>query len=887
MSLAAAQSTDSSAEACDKIRQQISRDSHLPTFSELLTKSSYSCNYSYGGMDFLSLESSKALPDAVLREYSNVISAVGKDSSEMPFINMGLLCPTLEYAWISLGSKFFLWRYVSSKDAFLITLPSACENVLKVGAVGLTDFDASSSPKIALCIACIGKLVVVWFDLADLIANGVPTSQCSTTREILIDNDCEEIVTSTSAFQSSLFLGTKTGNIYELFFPPDSIYRPGLICHSKSFLTAFVPAWLLGHSPTAVYQIAVDENRSRLWVLLDDSSVTLYHILLHNGTKSLKKCSSMKDVTSQSIVKTSVKDSSCYASDKAISLFCSDFSNAGGIDCVIFTSNGLRIFISIVDNTQLTIHHVRAVPAEAEVAQSVISPPFRSSLRFDKSMYLKGASFIASASVSNRDNQSSKICSSYLDPRAIFCQSKVFPPEHYSELVLDGKIWEIGFEYPASSVDDSSATFVEPLQLSGQRAKIVVLTSMGVWVFEKSSLNECISKVLSDSSDSTNAIFSFLSGKEFPCDQALAIIWSLAICNLEYSDIIGSILHRFILQSSERRTDIIQHLISSIYINIGRIVRPLADINILKLGIEVSSHISSMELFLNRLQNFISRYQHEFPCRQVPLFNSVELKVLNAILNTVILIREIISFISLCIDYDILSSRSDQTVVTLFGILGEISPRESNKGNASISLLYIRSLKELSLSLIQKHISMKSPLDGLCYILGQRCPHLFSFHDLMLYRGQESLTLAENAKYRNLVCDDNGLLLSFLEKALSEFLDAVPSIISSKDPKIISNIVSEMNALCFHRGAIVLVLKCIDEVSKESEDCTSINAPEYDSGTLVSLCVDILCKVCNMSPSDLINGNLTHSSIRPYIILSKLCLYFAKLQILSSEICCF
>lgn len=463
------------------------------------------------------------IPDVVTESIKSSSFIEGNDS-----VSMGLLCPALNRAWIFANKTLFLWRYDDGGDVKSYTFDDD-ELILNIGIIPYSKkFSIDKDRNILLFLICVSKVVIL--NINEYKQQDRITQIEFTGSKVLQFLDQSDIITSCAAYDSHIFASTEEGHIYEIM-PAGSFsdVRFDVKCHTKSIISRCIPKWL-GFTKGSISKISFDCSKRNLWVLYSDSSIAAFDV------SSIRK----NDHYHLKIIKESIY-SFANENSKVISLITSNVS-ANLYDCIAICSNGDRIFLKLANESRkVIIVHRRLFPARGLLECSNYSGLIPENVSVND--YTTHFAFNLSSSDINCSLQKGELF--FID------QNLLYSYQTYSNAPFE-TIFKFNVEGFISAIATEDDSYFESsgIKLFSEydSSRIVVLTSIGTWIFKKPSLLSFFNNLL-DSLD--ERFLPVLSHDLVPKELAFSTLILAALKNIKIEGIIISILVQNVCSPSD------------------------------------------------------------------------------------------------------------------------------------------------------------------------------------------------------------------------------------------------------------------------------------------------------------------------------------------------
>lgn len=432
----------------------------------------------------------------------------------------------------------------------------------------------------------------------------------------------------------------------------------------------------------------------------------------------------------------------------------------------------------------IRLAHLRAPPEENRVRDPK-KLVHRWSPNIHSALYSNGVTMVANT-ISNEEDL---ILGMIINPSVGSASSSMRLPLEYSvEIAIDGKVWAIE-ELPSleSPIDSEIKGLGKEFALAhlSPRRSFAVLTNIGVYIYSKLRPVDQLLLLLSDSNLPWDQLEKFFDAYGF--DQACAFCISLCCrtsearwgssCNngyesaLTFNSNVISVLLKFggqptLIDSHQERNGLLSRNQNGQFRDgIGRIIatQPEFENSPMHEGFYIffSRLISSiwkrsiwdfktvpghLIMDLSRFYKFLSDNIGSFTeKRHLPSTISSNAELLQRLQGAIEfendslmrleeisgLFIELLTFLSICIDYKLLESvRSEPIGIENAGMNIELL-LTSSKGKSLIT--------ELGNTLVQKQLRLRAPIRPLCENLRSRCSSYFSEEDVFLQEGLEAL----------------------------------------------------------------------------------------------------------------------------------------------------
>ena len=771
-------------EVSQLITSCVQRDERLPDLYELLSRNSshlhggakVSGDYLYDGDQgpLLRLNRVSLIPEALL----NIIEEVKpNEQPTQPLgdgsIMMGLLAP-ISRAWLSIGSKLYLWSFDAIGGSDLTYFEKESDTIIDVTVVRPRSGVFIESISWLLVVTTVNEVTLLGVELVD---NTLTLHKTG----LFFSSDAAPIL-CIADYEGRIFAGSQDGIIYELEYFSDPKWF-GRRCQKRAktgtSLTYILPTFL-NPLTAPIVSMAVNVVRGLMFALSEDSSVSCYSI--KNGSFSLVGTISLQIEEHKSI--------SNFLSIEAV-------DESPYVSAVAFSQCGARVYLSCLSQRQFSPPFDRmqassSPPSNLTIALVRLAPedPGMRDLKIlvhktgPKMLTAFGRNglYVSTWTKSLLEDAISVIRINY---PSIFAP----PPMHgtFSENVpcevssydrlreIEGRIWAVQELTLTSTYLDDIASF--PVD----KRQIVILSNAGAYVFDVLCPKETFESLLACSSSSiqSNEVKRFFDVYTPVQGAAIALGLAIELDKLSKTGLPNNLIlqcksalqmycrtvkdqthsipsmtggmGRILVKSEEIRTPLFEGL----FLLVGRILKAFWKSNF---NPRIAITSSEASFHLAYVQSFITNNLH--------LWANVkqELTSVNYLRKLIERCIELAAFLSICFDYCVLPHQQPN----------DMTPSISNidfEGILTNPIAGQAFISELMDRLMNRQLKMQTSVDSLCALLMQRCSFLFKSSRLTLYEGVESL---ERAKRCKTIGGDERK--EYLKTALDHFVKSADSL---------------------------------------------------------------------------------------------------------------
>ena len=738
-------------EASQLITHCVNKDERLPDWYELQSRSSVlqgglkvSRDYLYQEEAGLRLNRMTLIPEALL----GLMEEAGSDGN----VFMGLLAP-ISRAWLSLGSKLYLWSYGEGAPGTDLTMfEKEGDSIIDVSVM---------RPRKGVFVEGISWLLVVT-SVNQVTLLGVTLESNTLTLHktgLAFPSDNASVLSVAGSLEGRLFAGGNDGNVYELEYSCEAKWfskRCRKVNKTGSNLAYVLPSFLTP-SFSPVIDLTICRKRSVLFSLSEDGTVSAYS--LKDGGFALLGSLRIADELSR-VSPMSVRLIGVEAVDE------SPFVSA-----VVFANDGSRIYLSCLHHGQYLADREQAyalAPSTLGIALVKLSPedpgmrdPRRLVHKSGPSMQLafeRAGVFVSAWAKTVMEDALSLVQVNY---PAMVTSNVTLPVEKccYDRIRIEGKIWDI--QECTVGVNESYRTALTSFPVP--QRQVLVMSNAGVYIFDVLTPQDELAVALSVGNvqdDRVRGFFELYTSVQ-ACSVCVGlgseleglskgiqngvVVWSKAAAQLYGKTPINSSLrsNNSITAISAANTTH-SPLLEGLFHVAGRIVAPFWRQPLESNSVAIES--SEAALHVQNLGRFIQNNIHLWAA-ELPLVHGLQ-KLLEMVL-------ELSAFISICVDYGVLTSNANGGWTATF----ESALVSQNTGRTLVAELMDR--------LMARQLKMQSGVESLCAVLLQRCPTLFKDSQVTMYEGVEALERARRC--RNRESDERQ---EYLRNALDHFVQA-------------------------------------------------------------------------------------------------------------------